>query len=167
MDLLLDGFMHNSNIWMKTSLKDNRIATCSAKIYTIFGKHTNPSLQGAPWTRKSSLVTLNLSLSYAGLEISSGLSAESSAISKSSDKVLYHTSVLLSHCQGPQKSQSAKGKKASGDGKGTLTRIFKMVKINKSHCFLCFFMLIFFARNANRKLFSLIPLRALSSSLPQ
>lgn len=27
---------------------------------------------------------------------------------------------------GPQKSQSAKGKKASGDGKGTLTRIFKM-----------------------------------------
>ncbi|XP_005937748.1 myelin basic protein isoform X3 [Maylandia zebra] len=29
--------------------------------------------------------------------------------------------------RGPQKSQSAKGKKASaGDGKGTLTRIFKM-----------------------------------------
>ncbi|XP_019220341.1 myelin basic protein-like isoform X8 [Oreochromis niloticus] len=27
---------------------------------------------------------------------------------------------------GHQKSQSAKGKKASGDGKGTLTRIFKM-----------------------------------------
>uniref|UniRef100_A0AAX7VNZ9 Myelin basic protein n=1 Tax=Astatotilapia calliptera TaxID=8154 RepID=A0AAX7VNZ9_ASTCA len=31
---------------------------------------------------------------------------------------------------GPQKSQSAKGKKASaGDGKGTLTRIFKMLHI--------------------------------------
>uniref|UniRef100_A0A4W6ECM2 Myelin basic protein n=1 Tax=Lates calcarifer TaxID=8187 RepID=A0A4W6ECM2_LATCA len=34
---------------------------------------------------------------------------------------------------GDQKSQSAKGKKASaGDGKGTLTRIFKMVKRNCS-----------------------------------
>lgn len=34
--------------------------------------------------------------------------------------------------QGDQKSQSAKAKKASaGDGKGSLTRIFKMVKETK------------------------------------
>lgn len=41
-----------------------------------------------------------------------------------------HITTVFSFPQGDQKSQSAKAKKSSaGDGKGSLTRIFKMVKL--------------------------------------
>lgn len=44
--------------------------------------------------------------------------------------LVLHITAVFSSPQGDQKSQSAKAKKSSaGDGKGSLTRIFKMVKL--------------------------------------